>query len=607
MNTAKKLSPTAPYASFEKINGEHPLKEKVAGAQVSYQARKRKDGKVRFFNFELAQEMGLIDKEHPNKLNTDLEKKILDTFSLVIINEWDIENKKKFPESEILPNTYMATRYLQLQHPDKLGRTSGDGRTIWNGVVEHKGVTWDISSCGTGGTKLSPACNINKKFYQTGDPSISYGCGYAEVSEGMETLIFSEVLHQNQFRTERLLAIIEFEKGISINVRAYSNLLRPSHFFAPLKQSNYETLKKLADYHIDREIKNKKWNYKKTEVEAEKYYQLAEQVALDFSSMAARFEDEYIFCWLDWDGDNILMDGGIIDYGSIRQLGLFHSEYRFDDVERFSTTILEQKQKAKYIAQCFAQIADFLASGKKKSLQKFKKHRLMKLFDKNFEYHKNLNLMRKIGFDDLAQLELVNNSTKKVENFRKVFSYFERAKSKKGVYKVADGITQDAIYCMRDILREFPQLYLAKKKILDGKDFLEVIKSSYAKRDDLKLTPIKIRQIVKFQKVYLELVSVIAKKRKTNLDSVLLEILMRSSVINKYDRVTGNSITFVVNKITNTRPKLTPEETFEVSQNFKRYQTLDPDKTVNHTIVDHRQKNLLTRLTGIVRENRESL
>src|SRR5690606_31988004 len=98
-------------------------------------------------------------------------------------------------------------------------------RTIWNGTVEHQGVTWDISSCGTGGTRLSPACNINKKFYQTGDPSISYGCGYAEVSEGMETLIFSEVLNQNKFRTERLLAIIEFDKGLSINVRAYSNLL----------------------------------------------------------------------------------------------------------------------------------------------------------------------------------------------------------------------------------------------------------------------------------------------------------------------------------------------------------------------------------------------
>ena len=607
MGIAKKLNQTSSYLTFDRINGEHPLKAQVPGAQVSYQARKRKGGKVRFFNFELAQVMGLITADHPCKLNAELERKILDTFSLVIINEWDIENKKKFPESEILPHTYMATRYLQLQHPDKLGRTSGDGRTIWNGTVEHQGMTWDISSCGTGGTRLSPACNINKKYYQTGDPSISYGCGYAEVSEGMETLIFSEVLNQNKFKTERLLAIIEFEKGLSINVRAYSNLLRPSHFFAPLKQAKFETLKQLADYHIEREILNKSWPYKKTESPAEKYYQMAEQVALNFSSMVARFEDEYIFCWLDWDGDNILMDGGIIDYGSIRQFGLFHSEYRFDDVERFSTTILEQKQKAKYIAQCFIQIADFLASGKKKSLQKFKSHRLMKLFDKNFEYHKNLNLMKKIGLDEAAQLELCHNHVKKVESFRKVFSYFERAKSKKGLYKVADGITQDAIFCMRDILREFPQLYLARKKMLAAGEFLEVIKSSYAKKTDLRINPIKLRQIKKFQEQYLNLVAVVAKKRKESVDNLLLDIIMRSSVINKYDRVTGNAISFVVNKITSTKPKLTAEETFEVAQNFKHYQTLDPDKVIDHNILSFKQKNLLNRLTGIVRENRESL
>ncbi|HLW56708.1 MAG TPA: hypothetical protein VKY27_04945 [Bacteriovoracaceae bacterium] len=606
MSTARKLNSPSLYHAFERLNGDHPLK-KVSGVHVEYQARRRKGGKVRFFNFELAKEMGLIDEKHSNELNAELEKKILETFSLVIINEWDIENNIKFPQNEILPQTFMATRYLQLQHPDKLGRTSGDGRTIWNGTVEHKGTTWDISSCGTGGTRLSPACNINKQFYQTGDPTISYGCGYAEVAEGMETLIFSEVLHQNQYRTERLLTIIEFEKGISINVRAYPNLLRPSHFFAPLKQGKYQTLKELADYHITREIKNKRWPFKKTEYPAERYYQLAEQVVLDFSSMVARFEDEYIFCWLDWDGDNILMDGGIIDYGSIRQFGLFHSEYRFDDVERFSTTILEQKQKAKYIAQCFVQMADFLASGKKKSLQKFKDHRLMKLFDKNFEHHKNLNLLKKIGFDEEAQKYLVANHIKKVENFRKVFSYFERAKSKKGLYKVADGITQDAIFCMRDILREFPQIYMARRSLLEPKDFLEVIRSSYAKKSDLKITPIRVKQIKKFQEQYLDLVSTAAKRMKESEETLLMEIIMRSSVINKYDRVTGNSISFVVDKITNTRPKLTPEETFIIAQNFKYYQTLDPDKVVNLSIVNSRQKNLLTRLTGIVRENRESL
>src|SRR5690606_33702259 len=213
------------YSGFSKINGEHPFKGQVPEGHVEYKARIKKGGKVAYFNFDLAKEMGIIPKNHPEQLNPELEKEILQTFGIVIINEYDIINNIKFPEGEVLPNTYMATRYLQLQHPDKAGRTSGDGRSIWNGTIRWGGKSWDISSCGTGATKLSPASNINKKFYQTGDPSISYGCGLSEVGEGLETLFFSEVLRRNGIKTEQILAILEYDKGIAINVRANANLM----------------------------------------------------------------------------------------------------------------------------------------------------------------------------------------------------------------------------------------------------------------------------------------------------------------------------------------------------------------------------------------------
>ena len=54
----------------------------------------------------------------------------------------------------------------------------------------------------------------------------------------------------------------------------------------------------------------------------------------DFAEFAAKLEMDYIFAWLDWDGDNVLADAGIIDYGSVRQFGLRHDQYRYDDVER---------------------------------------------------------------------------------------------------------------------------------------------------------------------------------------------------------------------------------------------------------------------------------
>ena len=611
MNQLKK-SPTdelakRSYTNFGHLNGEHPFKKNVPGGHVEYQARYRKGGKVAFFNYDLAREMGLITKSHPNVLTPELEKEILETFSLTIINEYDLINKIKFPQEDIFPHTFMATRYLQLQHPDKMGRTSGDGRTIWNGTVRHNGTTWDVSSCGTGGTKLSPACNINKKFYQTGDPSISYGCGLSEVAEGLETLFFSEVLGKNGFKTERVLAILEYEKGIAINVRANPNLIRPSHFFGHLKQGNFETLKQVADYYIDRQIENKSWEQTVFKTDKEKYYYLAHQVARQFAETSAKFEDEYIFCWLDWDGDNILMDGGIIDYGSIRQFGLFHTEYRYDDVQRYSTTILEQRQKARYMVQCFAQIAEFLSSKKKKSLSHFRKHSIIQIFDKHFIDCKNKNLLGKIGFKKNHTEHLLKNHLSKVTKFRKAYSYFERAKSKRGVYKVADGISRDAIFSMRDILRELPQMYLARNTTLTYQEFTEIIKSSYARKSDLKFTDIRKRQITRFQSTYLSLVSAIEKDLELGRSQVLLELTMRGSVINKYDRVTGDSITFIVQKVQKLRPKLTCNELYELSQQFATYQNLNPDQKVVAHEAPVRQKNIMQNLHSIVRECREGL
>lgn len=595
------------YSAFSRINGEHPFKEQVPGGRVEYRARYKKGGKVAFFNFDLAKQMGLIPKNHPEQLNPELEKEILETFSLVIINEYDIINNIKFPEDEIHPNTYMATRYLQLQHPDKTGRTSGDGRSIWNGWIRSNGITWDVSSCGTGATKLSPACNINKKFYQTGDPTISYGCGLSEVGEGLETLFFSEVLGKNGFKTERVLAIIEFEKGLAINVRANPNLMRPSHFFGHLKQGNFTTLKQVADYYIARQIENKSWAQTAFKNDKEKYYYLAQQVAKTFAETAAKFEDEYIFCWLDWDGDNILMDGGIIDYGSIRQFGLFHAEYRFDDVQRFSTTILEQKQKAKYIVQCFIQIADFLSTGKKKSLSHFRQHEILKFFEKHFQECKDRNLVQKIGFKKAHQDILLKNHRSLVTKFRKTFSYFERAKSKRGLYKVADGVTRDAIFCMRDILREFPQLYLTRKAPLSHAEFIEVIKSSYARKSDLKLTEIRKKQITRFQNFYLAMCRAVQKETGMDETQLFLELTMRSSIINKFDRVTGNSITFIVEKVQKLRPKLNAEELYQLAQQFSSYQNLDPDQKKVSTEIPPRHKNIMQNLYSIVRECREGL
>lgn len=601
---------TNPYAKFKEIDGSHPLKKQVPEAVVEYQVRTRHGGQVAFFNFDLAREIGLIPENHPDEFTKELKEEILNTFSIVIINEFDQMHNFNYPKEEIKANTYMATRYLQLQHPCKKGTTSGDGRSVWNGQISKGGKTWDISSCGTGATRLSPASNINKKFYQTGDPTVSYGCGYSEKDEGLSSLFFSEVLAKNGLETERVLGIIEFAKGIAINIRVHDNLLRPSHMFNHLKQNNLSTLKRVVDYYIDRQVKNKVWKNVPTDSKTIYDYFL-NQVVETFAEMSANFEDQYIFCWLDWDGDNILMDGGIIDYGSVRQFGLYHHEYRYDDVQRWSTSIKEQKLKARYIVQTFAQIVDYIKTEKKKSIEDFKNHHSMVTFDKRFNDYKNRNILMKIGFNSKYADFLLENCKKDVEDFRSDFIYFEMAKSVKGIQKVPDGINWNAIYCMRDILRELPQMLMSRgiNSSLRSSEFIDIIKSRYATKADLKKSIRREMKIRSYQKNYVKLLNKVAVKFKMTPEKVLLDVSMRSSVINKYDRVTGDSITSIVAKVMNQKPKLSAEDINKTLKEFVAFQNLNPDKDrkVSNFEAEKEQSRLVKGMLQIVREYRDGI
>lgn len=593
------------YHKFSEIDGSHPLKTLNPASVVEYQARQRAGGHVVYFNFTLAKSMGLIPADHAGKLSKTLEKRILDTFSLVIINEYDLINQTPVNSKDILPNTYMATRYLQLQHPNKQGKTSGDGRSIWNGYVQHQGHQWDISSCGTGATKLSPATSIYKKFFQTGDPAVSYGCGYSELDEGLSTLFMSEVLHENSIKTERVLAIIQFKNGYTINVRAHQNLLRPSHFFMYVKQNRLNPLKRLTDYYIEREVAEGR--LEKAATKKKQYRLFLEKISHTFAELAAKMEDEYIFCWLDWDGDNILMDGSIIDYGSLRQFGLFHHEYRYDDVQRYSTSIKEQKEKARHTVQTFAQIYEYLISAEKHRLDSFTHHWAVELYNEKFDYYKNRNLLFKIGFTEQQIDYLLHYHKTTVLRFRKDFSYFERCKSEVGLHEVADGINHSAIFCMRDILRELPQLHLLGHETLSNAEFIEIIKSTYATENDLKVSSYRQRKIKSFQKNYWHMIDALCKKMRVDRETILSNISTRTSVINKYGRITGNSICHIVNRVIKHKPKLSPEDIHRLNAYLIQYQHLNPDKKLKPIKLSPKLKLLFMQFVSLIKNNREGL
>ena len=576
------------YSHFSSIDGRHPWQTEVPGSHVLYRARQRKGGKVVWFNFDLAMEMGLISNDHPYAMNPQLESQLLDTFSIQIINEYDLLNGVKIPPSEIKPNHYMATRYLQLQHPGKTGITSGDGRSLWNGVWTAKGKTWDITSCGTGATCLSPATHIFKKFFRTGDPSISYGCGYSDLDDGVTGAIFSEIMHKNGVPTERVLCVIEFPGNLSINVRAGKNLLRPSHFFNHLKQSNLPRLKAAIDFFINREIANGEW--RPLQRGENRYKRLLAQTSETFAEMAARFESEYIFCWLAWDGDNILANGGIIDYGSIRQFGLFHHEYKFDDVDRWSTTLTEQRAQARYLVQTFAQIEHYINTGKKLEISRFRNHPEVRRFDKSFVEAKRRMLLEKLGLPKHEAELVLTKAPRIVRTFEMNFRWWECKTKQKKHYRVPDGITKDALYSMRDILRVLPAKLNASWNPMPIKDFMKNIASTFCSTSDSSPTLLRRVWADRFQKSYMAVIETTARLTESRLENVIGKVAARSAIINRSERVTGDAICNVGDRILKTRKQMERSELFSVIFSFIDEQVLVPELKLNGLKRDTLQK-----------------
>ncbi len=556
----------SPYASFSTIDGTHPFRDRVPGGHVDYCARRLKNAQVAYFNFALAREMGLIRDDHPAAMTRGLRRAILDAFALVIVNEYDLAHGLRVRASESLPRRYMATRYLQLQHPGRTGATSGDGRSIWNGHVRHDGVSWDISSCGTGVTRLCPATAATHRFYKTGSRTASYGCGTASIEEGFAAALMSEVLHRSDIGTERVLAVIALPGGFAINVRAARNLLRPSHLFAPLKQNDLARLRATVDYAIGRQRDNAALPASPRGPLA--YRAFAEAAARDFGRIAAVFEREYVFCWLDWDGDNVLIDGSIIDYGSVRQFGLYHREYRFDDGPRWSTTIPEQKAKAKAIVRCFAQIADALIAGRRKPLSAFANDPILSLFDRAYEDTRDRLLMRHMGFSRKAEDALVSSARPLIRRFDRAHRWFETRRSHRGRVAVPDGITWNAVYSTRDLLRELPRAYMHEPQPLPAAVLLDIAASSYASRVDRVATPSRKRHASEFQAAYLALVRRAARLTHRPVREMLRDLGVRSAEVNAYARVTGDAVSHAASRLVRARRTLGADALFEIIDRF---------------------------------------
>ena len=361
--------------------------------------------------------------------------------------------------------------------------------------------------------------------------------------------------------------MLALPKGRAINVRAARNLLRPSHFLVHLKQNDLPGLRANSST-CSSIARSQNGDWPRLRGPRRRYDFFARELARVFARVTATFESEYIFCWLDWDGDNILADGGIIDYGSVRQFGLYHREYRFDDGPRWSTTLPEQRRKARDLVQNFAQIRDFLLTGERPALTSLGRDRVLRLFDAQFAATKRELLLRRMGFDPAAADLLQRRDAKQIERLEKALGYFERARSARGPVAVPDGLSWDAIFSVRDLLRELPGRYRESAEPVAPEDFIEIAASSYAKRRDRALTPQRRRMASQFQRAYLHLVARAARHTDQTPERVLATLDRRAGTRNRHDRVTGDGIDWVTARLLRERRKLSSAVFHRVIEQF---------------------------------------
>jgi uncharacterized protein YdiU (UPF0061 family) len=601
------------YETFKEIDGAHPWREVSPDGFIDYQARIRARGRVLYFNFLLAREMGLIHADHPPVINQELEQVILETFSLCIINEYDLMSRKRYPPENIKPRSYMATRYLQLQHDSRQGKTSGDGRSIWNGYLKTKTLTFDISSRGTGATILSPGAQKAFEPVRTGDEIYGYSSGLADLDEMLGSAVMSEIFYRQGIPTERCLAVISYPDGTAIGVRSAPNLIRPAHLFRYLRQGRHRELKASLDYFIERQMANGFWRLPRGG--DTRYLGALDYLARSYGRMAALLEEEYIFNWLAWDGDNILASGAILDYGSVRQFAAKHDKYRFKDVDRYSASLKEQRYWARMLVQQFAQAVAFVISGVKQNLRSFKDDACLQVFDQAFKAERDYRLLWRVGFAPEQITRLMRRAQKEIGEFHRSLSFFEDLKVAKGIEKLPDGFTHKPVFLIRNLLRLLPAHYVAQMIVRADEEsaymppdiFCKIMAASYAGRRDLQLTPARISQVKNFQVCYLKLVAALGEP----FADVLKTVQERSAVVNYRHRMTGDAITFIIEEVIAMKGKIRVNELQEALDAFidsqvlipGKWQPVPPDKLTSNCL----KSRLLLKIQENLEEYKESI
>jgi hypothetical protein len=203
---------------------------------------------------------------------------------------------------------------------------------------------------------------------------------------------------------------------------------------------------------------------------------------------------------------------------------------------------------------------------------------VLAIFNREFEIEKRRLFLYKIGLDPTQAKALSTRPPAALTKLMKSHARFEKRRSSRGLHRVPDGLTWNAVYCMRDVLRELPSRLLENATQncdrIAVEELLEIALSDYASRKDRVATPYRRRAASRYQRSYLEFMDWIARHRGCDRASLLAEIAPKAASRNPYARMTGDGLTHATRRIASSRRRLAAEETYRLVQAFARSQNL---------------------------------
>jgi hypothetical protein len=210
-----------------------------------------------------------------------------------------------------------------------------------------------------------------------------------------------------------------------------------------------------------------------------------------------------------------------------------------------------------------------------------------------------------------------------VEDLLRAVSCFERARSSRGPSKVPDGLTWDAIFCVRDLLRELPKRWLERSEAegsklfgrgthVPGREVLDIALSDYASRSDRKPTPHRLRMAAQLQRAWLELIRSESRRRRVPARRLLADVAVRAARMNPYDRITGDSVDHASARLLRRRRTLSPESLYRLVARFTDYQDVRTEGAAHDAAgveqgLTSPERRVLRSMLRITRELREGL